>query len=548
VLVARLLRLGESYLLEVRAFDPASGTSHFSFKEQDRGKESLNGLLDRVGERARLLLGEEPAAIRQSTIPTNQVTDSLEAWRAYSSSLACFEKGSFAGTFGPCLADAEKAVAIDPGFALGHLQVAVLRFFAGKELALQQQAVRLAQAHVDRVPPHDRQRLAGWAAYLRGRDGEAKSLLVSAAAASPDDKLAWYLAGEVPYHRDEFAEALPLFKRVYALDPNWQDATQHLILTMGVAGDLEGVRAMAGELGAAGQGAGALAAACYARLWFDPDTAVSTCRRVRPAEASEATDGFVAIALLNLDHRDALHAHLDAMKKAWKGGAHSFAWYMRLWLLGQEGRWDDVERVARAEGDPDDAWLHSERAELFAGVGDAAGVGREALRILELNRSMASNLAVYLAYLGDLRRAAELERYLPPGSPRVEAYQALVQWRQGQLPDAIRVLRQLAAKAPISADPAIPPPLYLLGEALAEAGEDAQAVEVLGKFGRIPQTYPSWFVPRSQWLLARSLDRLGRRDEARQAVAPLLKLWTHASDQQPHLAEARALGQRTGAH
>jgi tetratricopeptide (TPR) repeat protein len=546
VLLARLLRLGETYLIEVRAIDPASGASRFSFREQDRGKESLPALLDRAGERARLLFGESPAAIQQRTIPAGQVTSSLEAWRRYSSGMACFERGYLAGSFAACLDDLEKAVLIDPGFALAHLQISVLRWLEGKPRALQQQALQQAQAHADRVPPHDRRRLDGWVALMDDREQEAKALLRSAAESSPDDKVSWWLAGEVPYHRDEFAEALPIFRKLHALNPTWATATQHLVFVMGVTGDLEGLRVLVRELDALRGVPGAISAASYARLWVDPAGALATCDQAATPLGEEA-DECVAVALLNVKRRGELRGHLDAMeqRERQRGERTGFAWYMKLILLGQEGRWTDVERTARA-GDQEDAWFHGQLAELIAGAGDPAPVGREALRVIEVDRARASSLAVHLAYLGDLLRASELARYLPPGSPREEAYRAVVRWRSGDLQGAITSLRRLADAAPVSAAPRIPPPLYLLGEALAEAGQDAEAVQVLRRYQAIPMTQPTWFWPRSQWFLARSLDRLGDREGARAVLAPLLQLWAQASAGQPHLAEARALGGRLG--
>jgi Flp pilus assembly protein TadD len=205
-----------------------------------------------------------------------------------------------------------------------------------------------------------------------------------------------------------------------------------------------------------------------------------------------------------------------------------------------------VERVAREEGVQTDPWFLSQLAEMLAGAGDAEGAARTSLRVIAIDSSVATNLAVHLAYLGDLGHAAELEPYLPPDSPRLEAYRALVQWRSGKLDEALRRLQHLASRAPIGVDPAVPPPLFLLGEALAEAGRDAEAVATLRRFRRMPQTYPTLFWPRAEWLIARSLERQGDLDGARAALAPLLKQWSRASDRQPHLAEARALARRLG--
>jgi len=553
LLLARLLKLGETYLLEVRAIEPASGTSRFSFKEQVLGKNSLSGMVDTVAERARLLLGENPEAIRASTIPTGMVTGSLEAWQAYSRGLKCFDGRSYAGSFGPCLEDFEKAVVIDPGFALAHLQIALLNGLEGRPRALQQQAIKLAQAHIDRVPPLDRERLAGWVAWLDGRDEDAKQLFLRAAAASPDDKYGWYLAGLVPNQREEFDEALPLLDRVYRLDPSWRIVIENRAMAMGALGDLDGLGTLARELLARSHDGPGLSSACYVQLWISPGEAVATCRMALEIGGFAEADTSLAIALLNADRRPELDRLLAEMlhraAREWRPGTpRGFAWSMQLWLLGQAGRWDEVERMAREEGIQGDGWFQSQRAELLAGAGDADGVARTGLRIIEIDPGLATNLSVHLAYLGDLKRASDLAHYLPSGSPRLACYQALVSWRSGDLAGAIERLRRLAARTPISVDPAIPSPLFLLGEALAEAGRDAEAIETLRRYRRMPQTYPTWFWPRAEWLIARSLERQGDLDGARAALTPVLQLWSKASPRQPHLQEARALGIRLGIH
>jgi tetratricopeptide (TPR) repeat protein len=550
LLLARLLKLGETYLLEIRAVDPSSGVSRFSFKEQVLGRNGIADLLDRGSEKARLLLGEDPASLRRNSIPTGLVTSSPEAWARYSSGVDCIELHAFAGTFGACLTVMKEAVAIDPGFSLAHLRIAVLQFIEAEPLAFQRESVRLAQLHPERVPPHERQRLEGWAAFLAGRDAEAKSLLLAAARASPGDKLAWYLAGEVPYHRDEYAEAVASFREVYALDPNWLDAGQHLVFGIGVSGDIDGLRSMIAGLARQGDKPWAITLACYARLWTDPASAGDTCLKAREL-GGEESDRFLAIALLNTGQDERLASHLTAMQReealrSRGTPARGFPWYMQFILLGVEGRWQELERRARVEGDPTSAWFHVTYAELLAGAGDAASVRREALHVIELNPALASSLAVYLAYLGDLPGAADLERFLPAGSPRMKTYQALVRWRQGDLPGAIEDLRRVAAVAPVSVEPPSLPALYLLGEALAEAGRDREAVESLQRFRRIPLLTPTWTWPRSQWLLARSLHRLGNHDGARSILLPLLRAWDHASETQPHLAEARNLGRSLG--
>ena len=275
---------------------------------------------------------------------------------------------------------------------------------------------------------------------------------------------------------------------------------------------------------------------------------MATCGRARAAGAGAIGDDFLAIALLHAGDRAALERHVASMVER-RGGPGGFGWYMSLWLQGQEGRWPDVvrrEQLGREQVPAlrDSSWHHVTMAELVLGSGDRDAAWREALRVLELDRTLLSNMAVQLAYAGDLGRAAELRDHLPPLSPRVDVYEAVVLWRRGDPAAAIEILRRVAAASPISADPAIPSPLYLLGEALAEAGRDAEAADALRRFRAFPVSYPTWLEPRSRYYLARSLERLGDRDGARDAIRPLVGLWNRAAADQPLLGEARLLAAR----
>ena len=226
-------------------------------------------LIDRAGEQVRLLMGEDRAPSRARATPGPLGTGNLTAWRHYTAGLACFEQRSFAGSFDECLAEMKKAVNADPGFAMAHLQVAKLLFLGGHPRALQKQALDQAREHIERVPPVDRPKLAGWTAFVDGRDAEAKALFQKAAEAAPDDKYAWFLAAKVHYHRDEFAGALPFLRRAVALDPLWLDAGQHLCFALGATGDTVGLRVRVAELSALGPKPDALTSLCYAQTWLD---------------------------------------------------------------------------------------------------------------------------------------------------------------------------------------------------------------------------------------------------------------------------------------
>jgi tetratricopeptide (TPR) repeat protein len=538
VLPEVLTRDGER-VVAVRGVDAVRGAPLFAFEER-AGWDDLRAAILGVSARTRIALGERAATVQARTLGGGHVHQ--EAWRRYFRGAACVERFTIAGSYDTCLADLREATALDPRLAEAHLTTSWVLFMQGRPRESQRTALEPALAAREEAPPALRPRLDGWAAFLAGRDLEAKALLRAAAEGAPQDKLAWFLAAELPFHRDEWAEAIPLLRRAHALDPAWTTVTLHLAFALGSTGQDAELWALAARLEALGSRPGPLAGLCYVSTWTDPARAPAICTRAVDAGAGVLGQELLAISLM----RDP--ARLEAQLARMSGGpeALDFAWYARLLLAAQRGRWGEVHAAATAAGDPEDPWFHNLLAEALAGSGDRERVGRASARTLELDPNLASNLAVHLAWLGDLERAKELERYLPPGSPRHRAYEALVRWRGGDLAGALPELRAIAAASPLSFDPAIPFPLFVLGEALVEAGRDAEAVEALRRFERMPIHYPSWTYPRSLYLRAVAEERLGDLSGARATARELLELWRDAAPGQPLLGEARALGARLG--
>jgi hypothetical protein len=150
----------------------------------------------------------------------------------------------------------------------------------------------------------------------------------------------------------------------------------------------------------------------------------------------------------------------------------------------------------------------------------------------------AAVVAAVLALRGEREAAEELAR-----ARRVEEEEIVrvaLEWRRGDRAGALARLQALEARDP-GHD-------LLLGEMMAEAGSDREAVAALRRFRAVPMdgALRSWAYPRSLFLVARSLERLGDRAGARSELAALLDLWRRADADQPLLAEARALRARLG--
>jgi predicted Zn-dependent protease len=174
----------------------------------------------------------------------------------------------------------------------------------------------------------------------------------------------------------------------------------------------------------------------------------------------------------------------------------------------------------------------------------AMGGGRldvtPSVRVMREGRSRL--LAAQLAYLGDLEPSAEVGRTLVPGSPYDRLYRAVVDWRRGDAPGAADRISELMRQSPWVRHGA-----WFHAEALFEAGRYAEAVTALERFQSVYEgaaMYRSWAYPKSLYLLARSYEELGRREEARAAIGKLLALWKDADPDLPLLADARALRAR----
>ncbi|MFT3917524.1 MAG: protein kinase [Anaeromyxobacteraceae bacterium] len=538
VVVPILRRLGALYVAEVRVTDPSSGARLLSLREQETEKERLPDLVDRVSERVRLGLGEAPEAIRETSIAlARSVTRSLEAWSHFARGQACVEQSGFFVGYGPCLEEFKRATAIDPEFGLAHLLTSEVSYSLGLSRAEQRSALEPALRLLDRIPPSHQQRVKGWAAFLDGKDVEAKRLLKEAAIRAGDDKFAWRRAGEVPFHRDEFAEAAPIFERVSELDPAWPEGVEHLAIALGALDDRDGLAALETRVAALPESPATRAGLCFIRLWAGAPSTLATCEKASAGGADAAGTQFFAMALLHAGERDRLHRLVTQMSEG--QSLNSFGPFMRVLLQVQEGRWEELAKTGETIHGFKDAWLQAGWFEAVAGSGDADVAHREALLALELDPALVTHVAPHLAYLGDLRRAAEFAAYLPVDSPRAATYRAIVHWRQGDRVKAIEELHAVVRHTPFSVDPAMPHPAFVLGEMLVEQGRNAEAVEVLTRFLGFPLNYPSWEYPRALLALAKAQAREGMPKRARRNIGLLLGMWGEAASSQPGLEEAR---------
>ncbi len=531
-------RFDAVYAVEMKALDPVGDSYLFTVHEQADGKAS-------IPERDRSALGAG-AARRSARAPTDvrasevkladAVTANLEAYHHYFLGVQCYEGGPAPLD---CAQHFRRALAADPTFALAQYRLAYEADFGGASTSEQQAAFDAALRHLDRFPMKERLTVLAWKAHLDGDHGAAVRMYRKLASDHPQDKYISYLAGDLHFHGDEYAEAIPWFEKTLELDPRNHLALFHLLEA----------------LGAVGRG----------------DEAIPLVKRF--AEEHPGPEAWLALANVFASSGQLAPA-IEWTRRAAEAPLDIARWQLGV-LLMLASDYEGAEREFRKM--PSDAGPR----EVFgrAGISTAQvyqGKRREALRTLDAIPGAASSLVFHhsrieyamgdrrldiapsvqvirgrsrilasqLAYRGNLETSAEVGRTLVPGSPYDRLYRAVVDWRRGDASGAADRIAELMRQSPWVMRGA-----WLQAEALFEAGRYAEAVTALGRFQTVYDereglVYRSWAYPKSLYLLARSYEELGRRDEARAEIGKLLAMWKDADPDLPLLAEARALRAR----
>jgi tetratricopeptide (TPR) repeat protein/TolB-like protein len=554
VLVPRVRRDGAKYAVEVAAVDARSGERLFAVSDEGAQKAEIPAVLDRVSGKARQALRESAPDVKASRVEIAQaVTASLEAYQHFYAGQACMDRPS-RGTGSnqvDCAAHFRRALQIDPGFALAHYELALLAGFESNSVEQQRALLAPALRNLDRVPPKERQIILAYKAQLDGDDTTALSIYRAVAASWPDDKRGVYLQADLLHHRGDLAEAVPLLERVLAMDPEFEFALDHAIEDLGYLGQRERLAAIATRLERAPPTAATLHALGQARGWLgDAAGAVDAARQAVASGGGDAARSDLVSALTFAGSLDAAEAEVRTWLVTEPRSA-PVQWRL-VRVLTAQGRRREALALANAlvRNPTDDhriTWIHV-RTHFAVGLESSTAVVAQVNSVAPLDPETASALAVEVAYAGDLGAAARFAKDLPKGSPIAELYRAVALLRSGEPGRAADVFATLplGTHYPVPKDA----PVFLLGEALARAGRDAQAVDALGRFEAIYHPagfWRCWAVPKSRILRARALDRVGRRAEARTEVDTVLRQLARADSDFPVLQEARTLGKQLAA-
>jgi tetratricopeptide (TPR) repeat protein/predicted Ser/Thr protein kinase len=529
VLDGSITGLGTEYVLWLRARKCDTGDVLAQEQVQARGKEEVLNALSRIAIQIRTRLGESLATVQEHSTPLEQATtSSLEALKAYSAGWSA----NLAHGFAPAIPHLQRAIAIDPQFAMAHADLGFFSWNMGQtDLGAEQ--VRIAYALRDRVS--DRERLYIVMLYDRQVTGNLQkelSTLESWQQTYPRDSFPpGIISGWVTRGTGQYQRGIQAAQESIRLNPDMPYAYESLALHNLALNRFSDVTAVLQRAAEHKLEVPEMLVHRYYLAFFKGDQ-VEMAREIARAPGEHAEDW--------MSHNQALVlARSGQMRQA-------------------RAMWERAVASAQQAGLPERAAIfESAEAVCEAHFGNAIAAKEHARAALELakGRDVEYAAAYALALSGDSsgsqRLAAALEKRFPEDTPVQFEY----------LP-TLRALSALAHRAPSEAverlqralpyDLALPGtaffakfgslyPAYVRGQAYLEA---QQGREAAAEFQKVLDHRGIVFADPISALAHLQLGRAyvvsGNTANAKRAYQDFFTLWKNADADIPVLKQARA--------
>ncbi len=556
LLLPTVRRLGSAYAVELRAVDPVRDEPLFTAGDRATSKEALLDLLDRLSDRTRRELREDPAERERSTIQVGAaMTRSLEAYQHYAAGLEAIHRDGRCAT---ALRELLPAVKLDPGFAAAH---ALLAIVYGGCYAADLSAVhrRAALELADRMPEKERavfrldRVLRAWSgmddADPRDRNArESLRLAEEVAHHFPDDKAALTSAAEVFEVVEQRDRAVAVLRSVLELDPGYFSAAVALVALL--PGRSPEALAVARRAVATRRSPANLAILAKVLLAAGADAeALETAREALRSGTGESL--VSAQACFVLAQRDVAECTSVWERLLSEGGNEYERDRARTGLvqtLAAQGRIREARRLAFSV---EEARRGNPHELLFVfDIGRSRTDAPEALAAsyrLTNGWMRRANLAFY----GDIEGAERASASLAGGESFALAdiaYRPYLIAHEGRFAEAVEAFRaNRDAEERRGEYQNLYNNAYLIAEALLAAGRPAEALEVqVGSVacGCFDPVERAGGYPRLALVRTRALEALGRRGDAVRELDRLIAFFPTADADLPLLVEARAMRAR----
>ena len=561
LLIPSVRASGGRYRIDLDVLDPRRGKRMLTASAEAEGKTQIPATIDALSRRVRSAFERDPMAARGAIQPLARITTaSLSAYHHYDRAERLIDRLALP----EARAELERAVALDPTFALAHGRLAYVCWWLNDAAGERHELTR-AFALIDRVPERQRFHLRAQGAMANREGLEAsRSILLEMERFYPDDQEMLFDIGDYSSHLNEFPTAIQYLEKVIAMDPGFARALQHLARVYRDMGHREAFLEWARRYAAADTTWDTYTLLGNARFASgDSVGGIETLERGRVRAPWRAYDfvlsiadarcyqGRFAEALREFDRL--LEATPDPLARA--GILHDRAAGRVL-----QGRYRDaladLERAAglarQGRGPVQELMARMEAASLqMVGWNDPRAAFEQIRRCATLDTSITYR-GTYFQYwpywgglfklrllAGDLGGAASLagEKFTADKwyGPYVDAY---LHAARGECAQADAAASHVLEWGP--ADENIPL-LYFLARCQSDHGQPREAIASLARLLALHShlTIGTPYYARSLLMLGELHERSGDLDRAAESYARLLDLWRAGDPDLPDRLEAR---------
>lgn len=224
--VGTIRKFGQVYSLDLKVLDLVGGSYIYAGKAEGRGTESIPSLIDNVAAEMRAELNESLERIQKTSRSIADVTTTnLEAYQHY------FQGEQYINRLKWKEAEEQytRAVSIDPSFVLAYYRLAyVLEWFGNPRAA---DAIAQAMRYIDRAPEKERYLILAEKAKIDGEFDKASEYYRQLLQLFPEEKEALWNIGDRAFHKGDYRTATDYLQQVLRMDPTFEMAINHLIWT-----------------------------------------------------------------------------------------------------------------------------------------------------------------------------------------------------------------------------------------------------------------------------------------------------------------------------
>lgn len=234
-------KIGQLYSVDFRIVDVQTDRQLFSAKSDGHGKDSIPSLMDRIAEQIRSELQEPIEKLGVRPKVADVTTSNLEAYQHY----VLGEQQENHLQFAAAIAEYQRAVTIDPTFAIAFYRMAACYESEGKEGA--RDAIRKARTEISHAPEKEQLYIQAESAAMDRDFDRAIRLFKQILERYPDEKEALFNVGARSYTLSDYPTAETYLQRSLALDPSFERALQTLIQTYREQGKYDQMRHIADQ-------------------------------------------------------------------------------------------------------------------------------------------------------------------------------------------------------------------------------------------------------------------------------------------------------------